>query len=267
MIDNRIANDHEQLQEELNAYRYEVQALRQEVELYRMRLRYLEKWQHEFRGPMGAIVGFPLLMLEDVAEPFQREALEAIHDSGNILLQTVQDFFTYISAESGQMEVRSLPIEIEYIMEEAMVLPRKLAAERNVELLYQIDENVPHTLDTPRNIVRQIISHLVSHAVKSTSEGHVHIQLTTVHNRRSGCDELHIIIKDTGAGYHPVALRKLQELFDQSDIDQTMFDGLETRLVMCRRLADFVNGRINIESRYQQGTTTTFIIPYAAQPN
>ncbi|MCB0037723.1 MAG: HAMP domain-containing histidine kinase, partial [Anaerolineales bacterium] len=252
---------------ELNAYRYEVQALRQEVDLYRMRLRYLEKWQQEFRGPMGAIVGFPLLMLEDVAEPFQREALEAIHDSGNILLQTVQDFFTYISAESGQMEVHSLPIEVAYIMEEAMMLPRKLAAERDIELRYQIDESVPHTVDTSRNIARQIISHLVSHAVKSTSEGHVHIQLSTVHNHRSGCDELHIIIKDTGAGYHPVALRKLQGLFEQADIDQAMFDGLETRLVMCKRLADFINGRITIESRYQKGTTTTFIVPYAPEQN
>lgn len=262
MINNTLMSNQTQIQQELAAYRYEVQELRQELELHRMRLRYLEKWQQEFRGPLGAIIGFPSLMLEDAADSFQREGLEAVRTSGDMLLQTVQDFFTYIAAESGQIEVNFLPIEVGYIMEEAMVFPRKLAAERFVNLQYQIADTVPHVVTTSRHITRQIISHLTSHAVKSTFEGRVDISVTAKPSAENVQEkELHVIIRDTGAGYRPEEVQRLQLLFEKPDADQAMFDGLETRLVMCKRLAEFVNGRLQVESRYQKGSTFTFIIP------
>lgn len=235
----------------------ELQALRQEVAMYRNRLRYLEKWQHEFRGPMGAIIGYPLLLLDDQLEPIQQEALKAILDSGNLLLQTVEDFFSYISAETGQIEVNPMPFDLRAVVEDALHAPRKAAAERIVGINLTINQNVPTHVTSTRPILRQIITHLVNHAVKCAPNGQVNITVEATADQQ----ELKIHVQDNGAGYKSEDKRQLQHLFAMGEIDQEIFDGLELRLVMCNRLCDFVNGRLEIESKFRKGATFTLTIP------
>ena len=235
-------------------------------EANRMKSEFLANMSHELRTPLNGIIGFSEFLVDKKAGPVsskQEEYLNDILNSGNHLLNLINDVLDLAKVEAGKMELITETFSVRSAIEEVSSVVNSIARKKNIKIDIRIDNDMQEvTID--KHKFKQILYNLLSNAVKFTSEE----GCVTVTAGSCGNNCLSLQVKDNGIGMTQEGLHKLFTPFVQLDSSLSRkHEGSGLGLALTKKFVELHNGRITAESEWQHGSTFTVVIPKYVSAN
>lgn len=222
---------------------------------------FLANMSHEIRTPMNAIIGTTELILRDekITEKI-KEHCYSIRSEGEILIAIIDDILDFSKLESGKMNILCEPYAFASLIQEVVNIAMVRRGFKDIEIIVDCSPIMPKQLIGDLLRVRQILMNIVINAVKYTEEGYIFITLSCY--AKDGLNWLHMEVRDTGIGIKKEDQVHLFDSFTRLDtIRNRSIEGTGLGLALCKRLADAMNGTIQIQSEYGVGTTVYVDIP------
>ncbi|HTE05697.1 MAG TPA: response regulator, partial [Planctomycetota bacterium] len=226
------------------------------VDAARAKSEFLAMMSHEIRTPMNGILGMTELLLDEPLTPSQHESATTVRTCADHLLMVVNDILDFSKIEAGKLELEPLPFELRGVLEDAADVLVMRACEHGLELVVQIDEDVPEVVLGDAGRLRQVLINLLGNAVKFTERGEV---VVSVARKQEGV--LAFTVRDTGIGMSEALRERLFRPFAQGDSSTTRkYGGTGLGLVICSRLVALMGGDIAVSSEEGVGTSVSFTV-------
>ncbi len=231
----------------------------------RSKSEFLTNMSHEIRIPMSGVIGMAELLLDTSLDREQREFVEAIRQSGDLLLTITSDILDFSKIDAGKLTFETLEFDLGDVVESTLGVLAEKAQSKGLELLGLLDHTVFTDLRGDPMRLRQVLTNILDNAIKFTKQGDVVLRVTQLAETTSGV-VLRFEVKDAGIGISPEAHEHLFESFGQGDIKTTRkYGGTGLGLAIAHKLVGMMQGEIGVESQLGKGSTFWFTAHFEKQ--
>ncbi|PNS17260.1 hypothetical protein CAC42_6943 [Sphaceloma murrayae] len=257
---NVLERDNKQLSEEKHLAK----------EQSRMKSKFLANMSHEIRTPVAGVIGLANLLLDSHLDDDQRDHAEAIQMSAQTLLMIVNDILDFSKVESGKLTLETIEFNLATLVTNLWKVMHYSATQKSIEFTCILNFPSDLCLTGDPGRIRQILTNLISNAIKFTQSGYVKLTCTVVEGPRSSPSQtssqrIIFTVQDSGIGIKREILANLFRPFQQGDSSTArLFGGSGLGLSISRSLAQLMRGHIELDSSPGVGTTATFSVPLRA---
>ena len=221
---------------------------------------FLANMSHEIRTPLNAVLGMMSLLLDSPLSPVQREYVATARSSGAALLEVINDILDVSKIEAGRLDVEIAPFLLRECLDEALGILTPKAETRGLALHCRVADGVPAAVESDAARLRQILVNLLDNAIKFTPRGEVRLEVEAG-AEKDGLAEVRFAVRDTGIGIPPDRMDRLFKPFSQADSSMSrLYGGTGLGLVISRRLAERLGGRMWAESEPGRGSAFFFTV-------
>lgn len=222
---------------------------------------------HEIRTPLNSIIGFANLLKEEKLTQGQHKKVDAIQFASNTLLKLINEVLEYSKISSGNNNFETVDFNLHSLLKDVMFLCETLILDRKIELLLDIDEDVPKIVKGDPSKLSQILLNLLGNSVKFVEKGYIKLEVFT--KKRKGNDFLiEFSVADTGIGISEEKIETIFNGYAQAENDTSKkYGGTGLGLTITKEIIDKLGGEINIDSTVNSGTTVRFAMPYTLGAN
>lgn len=228
-------------------------------ELNQMKTKFLANMSHEIRTPLNSIIGFSDVLHDEYIGELnakQKEYIQIILRSADLLLELINDILDMSMIDQGKMTINKQPENPNLLIRSTLTVAAALADRRQIQIREELAEDIPNIFLDPLRI-KQVLYNIINNAIKFTPPGGLIIiksQLTA--------EYVIISVKDTGIGIKPELQAKVfDEFFQAEKIHEKVYDGVGLGLPLSKKLIEMHDGKIELTSIYQAGTTVTIYLP------
>ena len=228
---------------------------------------FLAKMSHELRTPLNAILGYTQIFKRDrTLSPEQQEGIEIIHQSGEHLLQMINDTLDVAKVEAGKLELQPAPVSLLHFLKFLTKMVQVRAEQKGLTFSYQLDPGLPGGVYVDEKRLREVLLNLLSNAINYTEAGRVELTVAEAAPPGEKGVGVRFQVSDTGIGVAPEALEEIFTPFYQVGGLASYIEGTGLGLAISRRLVELLGGDLQVSSTPGQGSTFWFdlVLPPAA---
>ena len=224
---------------------------------------FLANMSHEIRTPMNAIIGLAHLALQTALTVKQRDYIEKVHRAAKGLLGIINDILDFSKFDAGKLVLERADFDLRDTLDSVIALTREMASSKGLQFEFELDDDVPQWLSGDALRLNQVLTNLISNAVKFTDNGMVKVHCSAQRSNRTEV-MLVFVVTDTGIGMSADQTTRIFEPFSQADETTTRrFGGTGLGLSISKRLVEAAGGTLALESRLGEGSCFRFTWPCA----
>ena len=215
---------------------------------------------HEFRAPINAIMGMSEVILCNSKEGNIREYAGDIKNASKMLLHLVNDILDLSKIQAGKMEIVPVEYETEDLVRNVGNVIRLMVQDKSLAYEVNIAKDVPKRLFGDEIRITQVLTNLLTNAVKYTDQGKVTLTLNAVKDLK-GMDAIEYIVEDTGCGIKPEDMDKLFDSYERVNLERNRrVEGTGLGMGIVTGLLEAMNSKLNVESQYGKGSRFSFVL-------